>query len=159
MLWSRLVPAALVAVAYAAPFGAAQGVARVELVGWLTGCWETSSPQRTIDEQWSAPRGRTMLGTGRTVQDGRTTEYEFVVLTEKDGRLAYEAHPSQQSSAVFLSREVTDARVVFENPDHDYPQRVGYEKQGADSLLAWIEGSQNGRTRRVEFPYRRVACR
>jgi hypothetical protein len=100
-----------------------------------------------------------MLGTGRTVRDGRTTEYEFVVLKEQDGRLAYEAHPSQQAGAVFLSREVTEARVVFENPDHDFPQRVGYEKQGADSLLAWIEGSQNGRTRRVDFPYRRVACR
>jgi hypothetical protein len=99
-----------------------------------------------------------MLGTGRTVRDGRTTEYEFVVLSVKDGRLAYEAHPSQQPSAVFLSTEATDARVVFENPDHDFPQRVGYERQGVDGLLAWIEGSQNGRTRRVEFPYRRVAC-
>ncbi len=104
------------------------------------------------------PRGETMLGTGRTVRDGKTTEYEFVVLSVKDDRLAYEAHPSQQPSAIFLSKEATDTRVVFENPDHDFPQRVGYERQGSDALLAWIEGSQNGRPRRVEFPYRRVAC-
>jgi len=124
----------------------------------MAGCWETSSPQRTVEEQWTAPRGQTMLGTGRTVRDGRTTEYEFVVISVKDGRLAYEAHPSGQPSAVFLSSELSDTRVIFQNSDHDFPQRVAYERQSADALLAWIEGSQNGRTRRVEFPYRRVPC-
>ena len=124
----------------------------------MAGCWETSSPQRTVEEQWTAPRGQTMLGTGRTVRDGRTTEYEFVVISVKDGRLAYEAHPSGQPSAVFLSSELSDTRVLFQNSDHDFPQRVAYERQSADALLAWIEGSQNGRTRRVEFPYRRVPC-
>jgi hypothetical protein len=53
---------------------------------------------------------------------------------------------------------VTDTTVVFENPQHDFPQRVGYERKGGDALLAWIEGTRNGQTRRVEFPYRRVAC-
>ena len=142
----------------ATPPSAQQVDARVEQVGWLAGCWETGSPQRLIQEQWTTPRGQTMLGMGRTVRDGRTTEHEFVLLFVKNGRLAYEAHPSQQPSAVFLSKEATETRAVFENPDHDFPQRVGYERQGPDGLLAWIEGSQNGRPKRMEFPYRRVAC-
>ena len=158
---SRRTPLPLVcafALVLATPPSAQKADVRVEQVGWLAGCWETGSPQRLIQEQWTTPRGQTMLGTGRTVRDGRTTEYEFVLISAKDGRLAYEAHPSQQPSAVFLSKEATDTRAVFENPDHDFPQRVGYQRQGADELLAWIEGTQNGRTRRVEFPYRRVAC-
>ena len=57
-----------------------------------------------------------------------------------------------------MAREATDSTVVFENRTHDFPQRVGYRKVGADSLLAWIEGERNGRTRRIEFPYRRVRC-
>jgi hypothetical protein len=36
--------------------------------------------------------------------------------------------------------------------------RVGYARRGVDSLVAWIEGAPGGRTRRVEFPYGRVAC-
>ena len=155
---TRLLIATFAVVASLDPVIGAQGP-RIEQLGWLAGCWEMSSPRGTIEEQWSAPRGQTMLGTGRTVRDGRTTEYEFVVLTEQDGRFAYEAHPSQQASAVFLSREATASRVVFENLDHDFPQRVGYERQAADAMLAWIEGTQNGRLRRVEFRYRRVACR
>ncbi len=130
----------------------------IDRVAWLGGCWEMASNGRTIEEQWTAPRGGVMLEMGRTVRDGRLVEHEFVVLREDGARLAYEAHPSGQPSAVFYAREWTDSRVVFENPEHDFPQRVGYEQRGADSLGAWIEGTMNGKPRRVDFAYRRVAC-
>ena len=149
----------LVALAVAMPSFAGQNPVRVEQVGWLTGCWEMSVPQRTIEEHWLPPRGGTMLGMGRTVKDGRTVEYESIVIRIENGRLAYEAHPSGQASAVFLASQITEGMVVFENLAHDFPQRVGYEQRGDDALLAWVEGTQNGRARRTEFPYRRVACR
>ena len=47
---------------------------------------------------------------------------------------------------------------MFEAPEHDFPQRVGYRRAGADSLLAWVEETTNGKLRRIEFPYRRVQC-
>ena len=131
--------------------------ARVEQVAWLQGCWQMSANGRVVEEQWMAPRGGVMLGMGRTVRDGKLVEYESVVLREEDGKLAYEAHPSGQPSAVFLSKTLGESSVVFENPTHDYPQRVGYKRDGA-ALLAWIDGMANGKPRRVEFPYRRVAC-
>src|SRR5262245_7434345 len=105
-----------------------------------------------------APRGGIMIGMGRTVRDGRLVEYETVVIREEGNQLAYEAHPSGQSSAVFLANAVTDSMVVFENPKHDFPQKVGYQRDGADTLLAWIEGTDKGQTRRIEFPYRRAMC-
>jgi hypothetical protein len=146
--------------ALASPSGEAPKAppAKIEDVAWLQGCWESVSPQRTIEEQWMAPRGRSMLGMGRTVRGGDLVEYESVLLREEDGKLAYEAHPSGQPPAVFLSRSVDDLSVVFENLHHDFPQRVGYRRDGADSLLAWIEGTLKGRSKRVEFPYRRSAC-
>jgi hypothetical protein len=49
-------------------------------------------------------------------------------------------------------------RVVFEAPEHDYPQIVGYRRSGPDSVTAWIDGRQGGKRQRIEFPYRRVAC-
>ena len=108
-----------------------------------------------------APRGGTMIGVSRTVKGGEMTVHELVVLREKGDRLAYEAHPSGQSPAVFLSREVGEGSVVFENPAHDFPQAVGYRRDGADSLQAWIEGTppgKPGKPRRIEFKYRRTAC-
>jgi hypothetical protein len=130
----------------------------IDRVGWLQGCWRSSQGQSMVDEQWMAPGGGSMIGMSRTVRGRDTTAYEFVLITEQEGRLAYRAHPSGQAPATFLSTEATDTRVVFENPQHDFPQRIGYRREGAELLHAWIEGTSSGRTRRVEFPYRRVPC-
>jgi hypothetical protein len=129
----------------------------IDRVAWLHGCWQSVTPQSTIEEQWMAPRGGTMLGMGRTVRGGRTSEYELVVIKEQDGRLAYEAHPSGQLSAVFLSRELTETAVVFENAEHDFPQRVGYKRTDG-GVAAWIEGTSKGQSRHIDFSYARVAC-
>ena len=99
-----------------------------------------------------------MVGVGRTVRGDTLVEFELVVIREQGDQLAYEAHPSGQPSAVFLSRTLTDSTVVFENLEHDFPQRIGYQRNGPNTLLAWIEGSQQGQFRRIEFPYRRAVC-
>jgi len=111
-----------------------------------------------VEERWMLPRAGSMLGVGRTTRGEKLIEHEFVVLTERDGRLAYEAHPSGQPTATFLSRPITGREVVFEDPTHDFPQRVGYKSTGPGQLLAWVEGTSGGRTRRVEFAYRTVNC-
>jgi hypothetical protein len=127
-------------------------------VAWLQGCWEMSAGSRVVEEHWTAPRAGAMLGLGRTTRDGRMIEYEMVVLKEQEGQLAYEAHPSGQAATSFLSREVGERIIVFENSGHDFPQRIGYELTGADTLQAWVEGAVNGQTRRQEFAYKRVRC-
>jgi len=130
----------------------------LQRVSWLSGCWVRELPGRRIEELWLPPRGGAMLNLGRTIRDDRMTDYEFVLLREADGTLAYEAHPAGQSPATFLAAEPSESLVVFTNPTHDFPQEVGYRRMGTDSLLAWIAGSLGGNPRRIEFPYRRVSC-
>ena len=98
-----------------------------------------------------------MIGVGRTIRDGKMTAYEMIVLREQGDRLAYEAHPSGQPSATFLSTRISASELVFENPAHDFPQEVGYRLDG-DKLLGWIRGTRNGKERRIEFPYTRARC-
>jgi uncharacterized protein DUF6265 len=129
----------------------------IERVAWLQGCWSSTSGTRVIEEQWTAPRGGAMLESGRTTDRDTLVEYEFVVIRERGDGLVYIAHPSGQPSAEFPSKTMTGDGVVFENLQHDFPQRVGYQRQG-DRLNAWIEGTRDGRTRRVDFAYRRVDC-
>jgi hypothetical protein len=130
----------------------------IDRVAWMQGCWQLMSGDRTVEEHWMSPRGGTMLGSARTVRAGKLVEHEFVLLAERDGRLAYEAHPSGQPPATFLSKELDTESVVFEDPKHDFPQRIGYRKDAADRMLAWIEGTTAGTVRRVEFPMQRVDC-
>ena len=129
----------------------------IQRVAWLQGCWESVSGTRIIEEHWMPPRGDSMVGVSRTVRDGSLVSYELVVVREQSDRLAFEAHPSGQPSAVFVSSTIGEQSVVFENLQHDFPQRVGYQRQGA-SLVGWIEGTRDGRVRRIEFPYRRTVC-
>jgi hypothetical protein len=151
---SRLLPLFVVALIARAP---SQGM-EIERLAWLQGCWQASSPRRVIEENWTAPRGRSMIGVGRTIRGDSLIEYELVVVRQQPGRLTYEAHPSGQAGAVFTAQAAADSMVVFENLAHDFPQRVGYRRLGGDSLIGWIEGTRDGRARRIDFPYARVAC-
>ena len=141
----------------AAAYGAEPGI---ESLGWLTGCWSRTDAEPGSGEQWTAPTGGTMLGVSRTVRDGRTLEYEFVVIhAAADGTLVYHAHPSGQASTEFRLAHVADREVVFENAAHDFPQRVGYRLDDDDvTLVAWIEGIRNGTSKRIPFPMRRSSC-
>jgi len=151
---------ALLAIGLLAALGAAAPrqapmIARLE---WLTGCWERRAGTHLVEEQWMAPRGGTMLGMSRTVRGDTLVEYEQVRIFERGGKLVYAAHPSGQPPAEFVSVEVGDSVVVFENPKHDFPQRILYCRVGLDSLVARVEGTSRGRKRSVEFPYVHIAC-
>ena len=156
---SRLVIllAAALAVHHPAAAGA-QDTPTVAQVGWMAGCWEQSAGARLIEEQWMRPRAGLMLGVSRTVVGDSLREYEQVALFERGGHLIYAATPARQPPAEFTSIAVSDSAVTFENPTHDFPQRVIYRRRGADSLLARVEGMRGGQLRGSDYPYRRVTC-
>lgn len=98
-----------------------------------------------------------MLGVSRTTAGERTLEYEFIVLrSDESGQVLYVAKPSGQVETVFTLKRVSASEAVFENPGHDFPQRIIYSLLPDGGLLAAIEGIRDGGLRRVEFPYRRV---
>ena len=137
--------------------GVAQAPDGITRLAWLHGCWEVSTPGRDIEEYWMAPKGSSMLGLGRTMRNGVLADYEMMLIRQADNQLIFEAHPANQPTAIFHAIDVGPTRIIFENPKHDFPQRIGYERKG-NQLLAWIEGAQNGKKTRIEFPYVRVAC-
>jgi hypothetical protein len=150
----------VLALAGAGGAGAQSGGAapRIGQVAWLAGCWEQVDGRRTVDEQWTRPRGGLMLGAGRTLDGDFLVEFEQVRIFERRGRLVYGARPSGQDPAEFESILVSDSAVTFENLGHDFPQRVMYRRVGMDSLVGRVEGRRAGRIRGVDFPYRRASC-
>jgi hypothetical protein len=155
-----LVLAAALASADGAPAVPAAPVSLSPL-SWLAGCWKRETARSVVEEQWMAPAGGLMIGMSRTLgaADGRWIEFEQVRIEARGDRAVYVANPSRQATAEFVAVEYDDAHIVFENKAHDFPQRVGYRRVGADSIAAWIEGTDGaGKSRRVDFPYRRAAC-
>ena len=162
---ARQVAALLIpsSIALAAHLVAAAENPRITQLHWLVGEWETvraAKPAGTqsvkVNERWTA-EGDWMWSWGHTAKDDSLVDYESVVIKESGPYLLYDAQPMGQERAVFHSTKISESSVVFENPGHDFPQRVGYQLVRQDSLVAWIEGpGKDGKTKRIEFPYRRV---
>ena len=125
---------------------------------WLAGCWDGSGGGRESLEQWMKPSGQTMLGMSRTVANGKTVAYEFVQLREQDGDLFYVAKPSGQAEASFKLVKYSNQEAVFENPQHDFPQRIIYRLEKDGSLSAAIEGMSKGKLKHIDFPMKRAKC-
>ena len=96
-------------------------------LAWLSGCWVSVGQEAGSGEQWMTPAGGTMLGVSRTVRDAKTVAFEFIRIAEQDdGGLVFMASPSGQSTASFPMLSLNAREVIFENPDHDFPQRIIY---------------------------------
>lgn len=125
---------------------------------WLTGCWENTTGQRQRDETWSKVAGGTLLGVGRAVVNGKTTEYEFMRIHQEADGLYFTAQPSGQPQATFKLKSLHNKEAIFENPQHDFPHRVSYRLTADGALQARIEGVMNGKARGIDFPFKRATC-
>ena len=133
--------------------------ASIPELDWLAGCWSSVGGEAGSGEQWMAPAGGTLLGVSRTVKNGRTVAHEFMQIREVGpGKIAFIAHPSGQSAASFPLARAAEREAVFENPEHDFPQRVIYKLDGAGVLRASIEGLSKGQLKTIEFPMKKVDC-
>ena len=128
-------------------------------LAWLSGCWAAVDQDVGSTEQWMPPAGGTMLGVSRSVRDGKTLAFEFIRIVEQDdGKLVFIASPSGQNTASFSMTSIKVGEVIFENPDHDFPQRIIYRLISEWDLLGRIEGTIDGTERAVDFPMKKIDC-
>lgn len=127
---------------------------------WLSGCWEMNAKDKNlvITEMWMKPAGGMMIGAGRTVRDGKAVDHEFLRIVQEGDSVFYVAKPTANTEETkFKLIKASANEIVFENPAHDFPQRVIYKLSG-DRLDARVEGTMNGKLRGMDFPYTRAKC-
>lgn len=130
--------------------GGAQEKATVKDLSWLAGRWEGPSGGGTFEEHWMTPAGGAMIGMGRLVKGDKTVFTEFLKIVETKDGVEYRALIDGQPETAFKLKTRTRDEVLFENPDHDFPQKIGYRKD-KDGLYAWIEGTQGGKASKMEW--------
>ncbi len=136
-----------------APSGNA--AAGVDALGWLAGCWEGEGGGGRNQECWMAPEGGMMLGVSRVLSE-RDTQFEFLRLAPHGDRLALLASPGGKPAVAFLLVESVEGLAVFANPEHDFPQRITYRRDG-DALTARVEAEHNGEWRGFDIAWRRTS--
>ena len=120
-------------------------------LSWMSGSWNGMARGVEMEEHWTAPKGNSMIGLHRDVAKGRTASFEFLRIEQQGDQVVYLSMPNGRSPATpFPLKELSGTRVVFENPTHDFPQRIIYWKDGND-LRARIEGTMNGKAGSEEW--------
>jgi hypothetical protein len=148
--WKSLLAALAIAAAPAAAAGQRPDFSDIE---WLAGDWIAQTGSRWTEERWARPRGGVMLGTGLSGKGEEATSYEFMrIAADADGALAFWGSPGGKPPVPFKLVSSNSRELVFENPRHDYPTRIVYQRTGS-GMTATTTGPGGGN--RQVWRYRR----
>lgn len=123
-------------------------------LAWIVGTWERTDGDQTTLEHWLPHAGTTFMGVSHTYSEKRTHFFEFMRIATHGGRIAYIVQPGGDPPVLFRAVKVTAEEAVFENPEHDHPQRIRYVRteRGLTATISLLDGS-----RASEFVFERRA--
>jgi len=109
-------------------------------LAFMAGCWNGPARRGTaiIEERWTGPTANVMLGTTRYIAGDSTLSWEFTLIERGAAGVVMTPNPSGQTPVPFRLVRSAGGEAVFENPAHDFPQRIAYSRV-ADTLVVRIE--------------------
>lgn len=116
-----------------------------EMPDWMNGAWAMKNGESWADEFWTPPRAGIMIGASRAGEGDKLQFFEHMrIVREADGKLAFWAIAGKQQPVRFVEAKKTATEIVFENPAHDYPQRIRYWREGNELKVqtSLIDGSR-----------------
>lgn len=128
----------------------------------LQGTWvirDYKKPGQSLYEWWTLSDDSTLSGLSFLVPEKDTTVLEIMKITLRGGQLQFEALnqlEQQQGVVNFPALPMGGERTIFENKQHDFPQRIIYEWPVAGTFRAAIEGPLEGKDIRQEYHFRKV---
>lgn len=117
------------------------------------GKWKMDFDKADIYEEWSIINNTELIGKSYSLDNEIQEISETLYLKKFDDTWAYVAIPKNQIITLFRLIESSSNRFVFENKEHDFPQRIIYKFLEDGKLRASIEGEINGELKRKEFSF------
>lgn len=122
---------------------------------WLAGHWCGGDGERRIDEVWLPEAGGVLVGMSRTAKGEKNESFEFMRIVSDGESANFHVQPNGVPPTVFAMAAQGEGWIRFENPEHDFPNRIEYRRDG-DRLHAYIAGpGRDGKELRIPFEYRR----
>jgi hypothetical protein len=112
---------------------AADAPAQLQKMIWLVGTWQRVDlpAGQSGYERWTYDGAQGFVGVGVTARDGKTTFEEKLRILAKDGTVYYVADvPENKQPVYFKLTKLSEGELEFENPTHDFPQKIAYKKDG-----------------------------
>lgn len=135
-----------------------QDLTNIEDANFIIGSWINTQPDGHISEVWGKIDDSTMYGITFFVKGVDTVSFEEILLVRREKNLLYIPKVSDQNEnkpVVFTRIKSRPDRLVFENTEHDFPQKIVYMKISKDSIFAEISGKIDGKEKYVNFPMAR----
>ena len=134
----------------------APGDSDLQELHWLKGQWKARMGQNAYYENWKVSNHGTLEGSASMINpQGKTTFTELLRIDKIGTHIVYIAAVNKNHPVLFTlietPRKHNKPRWVFENKEHDFPQRIVYIQEAQDSLLACVEGIQEGKVEKEEF--------
>jgi hypothetical protein len=126
----------------------------LEALEWMSGSWQGSGLGGSVEEHWSRPAGKTLIGMFRLSQTDATSFTQFMLIeTEQDGRIllrfkhfnaGYEPW-EKEGPLTFVLTQARPGLAVFESPDpKQTPVRLSYSARGDNAMCAVIDSPEGG---------------
>jgi hypothetical protein len=131
----------------------------LEKASWLIGKWQNNSTAGYASETWDKKNDSTYFGQSFFVIGKDTVSSETISLEQNGNQLFYIPTVKDQNDGnpvKFLLTSSKNSQLIFENPTHDFPQKISYTLLSNDTLLAEISGTMDGKPNSQKFPMTRI---
>lgn len=127
-------------------------------MSWLLGNWEKKMPEGTLSETWIKENDSTFSAKSYFIKEEDTLHNETILLTQKNDIITYSAKILGENNDKFVDFKLTSTNekdCVFENPSHDYPQKIVYKKVNSTNFVTTISGIQQGKQFIDSYPMKK----
>jgi hypothetical protein len=134
-------------------------VAKIVVADWLLGNWENKSPDGNLFESWKKVNDSLFIGESYFIKGKDTLHSEKIQMKQKGEALFYIATVKGQNNdkpVTFKYNDTIQKLLVFENPKHDFPQKIMYSQITKDSIVIQISGIQQGKPSSERFSMKKT---
>lgn len=117
---------------------------------WLVGEWSDKVEDNTFIENWQKIDDDNYIGVEYYLVGSDTTMKANLKLQKLIDTWIYIAYIDGQQPVLFTLVE-DKGKYIFENREHDFPQRIVYSIQDEHNILAFVEGNINGQQVKEEY--------
>jgi hypothetical protein len=116
----------------------------LEIADWLLGDWQANSAKSTTYESWHQISNTTFEGLGTTTRNDKAPTSETLRLVEMSGEIFYFAKvPHNPMPIAFKLLKCDHETLIFENTEHDFPQRLNYSKINDEQIKVFVSDTNN----------------
>lgn len=128
-------------------------------VAFLVGCWAQPGPEGDgLREFYPPPASNMLTGLSQFWRDGAIVDFEFHRIDSSADGPVLTPHPRGVASVQFRPVEIEAERIVWQNLEHDFPQRIIYHRVAPDTLVARVEGAPESGVEGLQWSMIRAAC-